>query len=239
MKSIQKIYFISLNKTLPQAWVDYFFNFKISITQLPINQLYRYQQAKELAALLLPYSEIDSFMLLTEIHSQFKYPLLVLDDVFKYEHAIDVLESGADDYLVSSVSPRELHARMNAIARRFQVNANQELSYKQVYEFAHFKLCISSHQLFTNTGEKINLSPSEFLLLQEFVKKPNQILKRDYLAFLIHNKKISEIDSQDRNIDIQISRLRQKIEIDSKKPILIKTIRNQGYLLAGDVVKKN
>lgn len=162
-------------------------------------------------------------------------PLIVINEEFNESHCIYALESGADDFLVKPLHPPELYARINAIYRRTKYGQQQREQEKQVLLFADCHLVLSSRQLFKKNKE-VYLSAGEYELLCAFVHRPKLILDREFLSNLT---KKSIFDPFDRRIDVQISRLRQKIEVDAKRPTLIKTIRNRGYLFTADVKLAN
>jgi len=158
-------------------------------------------------------------------------PIIILsakgDDVEK----IIGLEMGADDYLAKPFNPRELLARIKAILRRQKdpIPAKNEVKHK-VFYFGPFSLDISNHS-FYNKKLEVSLTAGEFDLLHIFVTHENHVLTRDQLMDLM---KGYEKVSFDRSIDIKITRLRKKIEIDPKAPKYIKTIWGSGYLFSSN-----
>lgn len=162
-------------------------------------------------------------------------PILMLSAVGDETDRIVGLEVGADDYLAKPFSPRELLARTKAILRRSHSATNQELhtsaSPKRL-QFSQWVLNLTTQQLISPNQLGISLSSGEYALLLAFLNNPNQILSRDQLVELTHQ---GDSSSFDRGIDMQVSRLRQKIEDNPKKPKFIKTIRGGGYLFTSDV----
>ncbi len=142
------------------------------------------------------------------------------------------LELGADDYIVKPFNPRELIARIRAVLRRTYVKADQAQSRRTVYRFADWTLNVSHRSLKSPTGMLTDLTSGEFDLLLAFVEHPQQILSRDRLLDLARGRNSNPFD---RSIDVQISRLRRKIEANPLDPALIKTVRNGGYFFAADV----
>lgn len=142
------------------------------------------------------------------------------------------LEIGADDYLAKPFDPRELHARIKSVLRRYARAAEtapdtaaEELS--QRIAVGACTLDMLSRQLFDADGAEIPITAMEFDLLQVFVERPNRPLSRDQLLSLTQNR---DWDPYDRSIDIRIARLRKKIEMDPDKPAVIKTMRGVGYM---------
>jgi len=138
------------------------------------------------------------------------------------------LEVGADDYLAKPFNPRELLARIRAVLRRqpAQVSAAQEDPQGPVQAFGPYLLDAKRREL-TRDGEPLSLTSSEFDLLQLFVARPNRLLNRDSLLDLLKGYERSPFD---RSMDVQVARLRAKIEPDTKHPIYIRTVWGKGYV---------
>lgn len=143
------------------------------------------------------------------------------------------LEVGADDYLSKPCNPRELLARVRALLRRSQVTADLADTRGNVYEFSGWRLDIVRRDLRDPTGVFINLSDGEFALLRTFVEHPQRVLSRDQLLDYARGR---ETEVYDRAIDSQISRLRRKIN-ERVHTELIRTVRNEGYMLLPAVVR--
>jgi two-component system OmpR family response regulator len=142
------------------------------------------------------------------------------------------LELGADDYIVKPFNPSELMARIRAVLRRTYVKPDQAQSKRPVYRFADWTLNVSHRSLTSPTGMLTDLTSGEFDLLLAFVEHPQQVLSRDRLLDLARGRNSNPFD---RSIDVQISRLRRKVETHPLDPALIKTVRNGGYFFAADV----
>ncbi|HHF7373847.1 winged helix-turn-helix domain-containing protein [Legionella bozemanae] len=170
---------------------------------------------------------------LHQFYTNYPVPLLIINDAPDEEACIKVLEAGADDFIIKPLLPRELHARVSAINRRVLRAQQQPEHEKEILLFANWRLYPASRQVFRdNTNEELSLSAGEYDLLLTFVQQPQRVLDRE---LLLHITKNSDLNPFDRRIDVQISRLRQKIEVDAKKPALIKTIRNGGYMFTAQV----
>ena len=188
---------------------------------------------KQPAAILIHWQLLQSAsMSLKTMFGRFHVPLIVISDTPNDEVAINMLENGADDFIVKPINPRELHARITAINRRIQKSDQIQTDEKEGFVFNHWCLYPSSRQLFDDKNKEVNLSAREYTLLLAFLRQPQHILGREFLLQLTQNSDLSPLD---RRIDIQISRLRHKIERDTKKPVLIKTIRNGGYMFTAQV----
>lgn len=147
------------------------------------------------------------------------------------------LEVGADDYMTKPFDPREVRARIRSVLRRLErsrgtINgaaphaADDNRAPRRVRLGRHL-LDLEAHCLIDKDGCKTPLTSMEFDLLETFVRHPNQILNRDQLLELAHNRSWEPFD---RSIDNRIARVRRKIERDPKKPATIKTVRGAGYM---------
>jgi two-component system OmpR family response regulator len=140
------------------------------------------------------------------------------------------LEMGADDYLCKPFEPRELLARIRNVLRRSEANASSGHSQRLI--FSGWTLDLATHQLQRADGVLVVLSSNEFRLLKALLERANRVLSRDQLLSLTQGR---DADPLDRSIDLAISRLRQKLGDDARAPQLLKTLRNEGYLLSTTV----
>lgn len=212
---------------------EYFAKFNFSLVQYSdTRQLGQENEPPE--ALLINWRLLkDNALTIDMLYHRYPAPILVISDKSNEEMCVKMLEAGADDFLVKPIHPRELHARISAISRRVQRFADESEQEKEVLAFANWRLYPSSRQIFDEHHQELQLSAGEYDLLLAFVRQPQQILGREFLLQITKN---SDLNPFDRRIDVQISRLRQKIETDAKKPALIKTIRNGGYLFTARVL---
>ena len=211
----------------------YFLQFNIEIVQQ--NKLYSIQNKSVTPiAILIHWSILkNESNAIHQSYANYSVPLLIINDIIDEEACIKALDAGADDFIVKPLYPRELHARITAITRRV-LRARQHSEYeKEVYAFSNWRLYPASRQIFSDAHEELLLSAGEYDLLLTFIQQPHRVLDRE---LLLHITKNSDLNPFDRRIDVQISRLRQKIEVDVKKPALIKTIRNGGYMFTAEVV---
>jgi DNA-binding response OmpR family regulator len=144
------------------------------------------------------------------------------------------LEIGADDYLAKPFDPRELHARLKSVLRRYRHRPGQAAaetdpagSTARRITFGVGTLDMDRRQLLDADGREIPITAMEFELLKVFATRPNRPLSRDQLLNLTQNR---EWDPYDRSIDIRIARLRRKIEPEPDKPVFLKTVRGMGYM---------
>ena len=146
------------------------------------------------------------------------------------------LEIGADDYLTKPFSPREVLARMKAIFRRVDVKKEQTPIHPiasnqegQTLQIGEIIADLTNYQVQVR-GQEITLTPKEFELLVYFMQRKNRVINRDTLLERIWN---FDFDGQTRIVDVHISHLREKIEVDPKKPQYLVTVRGFGYKFSG------
>ncbi len=143
------------------------------------------------------------------------------------------LEMGADDYLPKPFHLRELLARVKSVLRRASSRAEERLAgARSRARFAGWDLDLSSRELRSPSGKEVRLTTGEFDLLAAFVSNANQVLSRDRLLDLARNREAGPFD---RTIDVQVGRLRRKLEENPEKPTLIKTVRGSGYIFTPPV----
>ncbi len=140
------------------------------------------------------------------------------------------LEIGADDYVVKPFEPRELVARIRSVLRRS--GRGVQAADAELMEFEGWKLDPLKRRLIDPEGAIVAISSVEFRLLMAFLEHPRQVLDRDRLLDMVQGR---EAHLFDRAVDNQVSRLRRKIEIDSRSPQIIQTVWGGGYMLAADV----
>lgn len=145
------------------------------------------------------------------------------------------LELGADDYLSKPCNPRELLARVRAVLRRKGEVRTPDSSLGARCEFAGWRLDLVRRELRTPDGVIVNLSGGEFSLLRALVERPGRVLTRDQLLDLARGP---DSDAYDRAIDVQISRLRRKLDDGLNRAELIRTVRNEGYMFMAKVDRR-
>jgi two-component system OmpR family response regulator len=141
------------------------------------------------------------------------------------------LELGADDYLPKPCNPRELLARIRAVLRRRGEPRAQEGELGAQCEFAGWRLDLVRRELRTPDGVIVNLSGGEFSLMRSFVERPQRVQ-------LLDLARGPDSDAYDRAIDVQISRLRRKLDDGGAGAELIRTVRNEGYMFMAKVVRR-
>jgi two-component system OmpR family response regulator len=172
----------------------------------------------------------DGLSLCRHLRATSSLPVIMLTAVAEDTDRIVGLEIGADDYVTKPFNPRELLARIKAVLRR-TAGAGREAS-EGTLTFAGWRLAAAQRELRDPDGVLVPLTSGEFDLLLAFVERPERVLSRDQLLDLTKGRDALPFD---RSIDVQLSRLRRKMEVDPKNPQLIKTVRGDGYMLAQPV----
>jgi DNA-binding response OmpR family regulator len=189
--------------------------------------------AVDLVILDLKLGSEDGLQIVRALRAQSDLPIIVLtghrrDSVDR----VVGLELGADDYLTKPFSPRELLARIHAVLRRSPTPQPGRDAKRVRYRFAGWELNSRTRRLNSPAGEAVPLTKGEFALLMVFLQSPQHVLTREHLlsASRVHDNEVF-----DRSIDVQILRLRRKLENDPSAPTLLKTERGVGYLFASPV----
>ena len=160
-------------------------------------------------------------------------PVLMLTARGEETDRIIGIEMGADDYMVKPFNPRELLARIKTILRRTRsLPPNLRPEPTRCLFFSGWCLDTAARLLTSPDGVATPLSGGEYRLLRILLDHPNRVLNRDQLTEMIQGR---EAEPYDRAIDVQVSRLRQRLRDDSREPQLIKTVRGEGYVLASTV----
>jgi two-component system OmpR family response regulator len=179
----------------------------------------------------------DGLSLCRDVRAGSQVPVIMLTVMGEETDRIVGLEMGADDYVSKPFNPRELLARMKAVLRRARcAPATPRTGRRSVLCFAGWRLDLGLRRLESPQGLIVDLSAGEFDLLTAFAERPQRVLSRDQLLDLTHGRSEAPFD---RSIDMQVSRLRHKIETNPKDPTLIKTVRGGGYVFAAVVTNEN
>ncbi|MCK5682526.1 response regulator transcription factor [bacterium] len=180
----------------------------------------------ELFILDIMMPEIDGFEVCKAIRKKSDAYVIFLSAKSDSIDKIVGLEIGADDYIVKPFEPRELLARINSLFRRQNMQSKEKnVNSLGIMKFKEFKFDLDK-QLLLRDDEETFLTTYEFLLLRYFCLNINIILSRKQILTYLESH---DFISYGRSIDIGISRLRKKIEIDSKKPRILKTVWGRGY----------
>ncbi|MCP5424109.1 MAG: response regulator [Gammaproteobacteria bacterium] len=185
----------------------------------------------------------DGLTLTRYLHEHSDVSVIILTAKAETVDRIVGLEMGADDYVVKPFDLRELLARVKSVLRRrtritplneeVAISAIEPVSPNAAYIlFAGWRLDLGPYHLISPQGEKVPLTTGEYELLMAFVNHSNRVLSRDELLNLLHNR---DAGPYDRSVDVQVGRLRRKIEADPSQPQLIITVRGAGYLFTPTV----
>ena len=175
----------------------------------------------------------DGLTLCRDLRAKSEIPIIMLTARGDETDRIVGLELGADDYVAKPFSPRELLARIKSVLRRARaLPENLKNEESGLFRFAGWTLDAATRNLTSPQGVVVALSGTDFRLLKIFVDHPNRVLTRDQLIDLMLSR---DAGPYDRAIDVQVSRLRQRLGEDAKEPAIIKTVRGQGYVFAAHV----
>jgi DNA-binding response OmpR family regulator len=190
------------------------------------------EHAVDLVVLDLRLPEEDGMLLARKLRENSAVPIIIVTGKGEEADRVMGLELGADDYITKPFSPRELLARIRAVLRRYQtardlMPARDEG--RRAYRFAGWELNLLTRRLVAPDGRRVEITNGEFSLLQALCAAPQRVLSRDQLLEL---SRLHGAEVYDRSIDVQILRLRRKIESNPSEPEFIKTERGAGYVFS-------
>ncbi len=190
------------------------------------------REAIDLVVLDLRLPGEDGLQLARRLRERTSVPIVLLTGKAEEADRVMGLELGADDYVTKPFSPRELLARIRSVLRRSQLTARAALDAsgpedrRRAFRFAGWELNLRTRRLQAPDGRKVELSNQEFNFLVAFCSAPQRVLSRDQLLTL---SRLNNAEVFDRTVDVQVLRLRRKIEDDPFHPRLIVTERGAGY----------
>ena len=177
----------------------------------------------------------DGLTILRGLDRESSPPVIIVSVIGEEVDKIVGLEMGADDYVAKPANPRELLARIRSVLRRNQLGERRAGTPPRAWwRFAGWRLDPVGRELIDPDDVVINLSDGEFRLLLALVENPRRVLNRDQLLDLSRGMNAEHFD---RAIDVQISRLRRKLERSGVED-LIRTVRNEGYMFVADVARR-
>jgi two-component system OmpR family response regulator len=176
--------------------------------------------------------DADGLVLAREIRADSDVGIIIITGFGQPVDRILGLELGADDYVAKPVDLRELLARIRSVLRRRSPRPTEPL---RALRFEGWSIDPSARRLTAPGGRVVELTSGEFDLLMIFARHPNRVLSRDEIMNALHHR---EAGPYDRAIDVQVGRLRRKIESDPTRPVLIKSVRGAGYLFAPKVTQQ-
>ncbi|MDA7429938.1 response regulator [Primorskyibacter aestuariivivens] len=171
----------------------------------------------------------DGISLTRDLRETSSTPILLLTAKGETEDRIAGLEAGADDYLVKPFEPKELLLRINAILRRMP-DAPEDAAKPKILSLGPIRYDIERGELWQGE-DQVRLTATESQLMRIFSARPGEAITR---AQLVEELGRDGGQSQERAVDVQITRLRRKLESDPKQPRYLQTVRGAGYMLAPD-----
>jgi two-component system, OmpR family, response regulator len=173
----------------------------------------------------------DGFALARSLREHHRVGLVIVSGRGDAVDKVVGLEVGADDYVTKPFDLRELLARIRAVLRRLDAASSSASAPAAAKGFrvAGWRIDIDARRVSNTLGAELELTGGEFDLLVTFCRHPARVLSRD---FLLEATRGREAGPFDRTIDVQVGRLRRKLEADPEHPVLIKSVRGAGYLLA-------
>ena len=178
----------------------------------------------------------DGLSLAQSIREAGETPILLLTAKGETEERIAGLEAGADDYLVKPFEPRELLLRINAILRRAPTPPVVEPRPK-LLTLGRVRYDVERGEMWMDNAP-VRLTATEAALMRIFAAAPGETISRGRLVEDLGRDKMQGEQAQERAVDVQITRLRRKIEADPKQPRYLQTVRGAGYMLSPDGMAK-
>jgi len=173
----------------------------------------------------------DGMQIARELRGNSQVPVIIVTGKQDEADRVMGLELAADDYVTKPFSNREMIARIRAVLRRYQNKEAAAPSGRgnkcRAYRFAGWELNLLVRRLTSPSGKRVELSNGEFNLLLALCEQPQRVLSRDQL---LEYSRLHGAEVYDRSIDVQILRLRRKIEVDATAPQIIRTERGAGYV---------
>jgi DNA-binding response OmpR family regulator len=194
-----------------------------------LSEFQRYFDELSMVILDVMLPDTDGFALCKEVRRRSNIPIIMLTASSDETDRVVGLELGADDYIAKPYSPRELLARIKAIHRR---SGTESLAAPRFYRFVGFTLDTTERSVIDANGQLVALTGLDFQLLKYFVEHPGEILDRTILAEQTRGRDAGPLD---RSLDVQISRMRLRLNDTGKHPLLIKTVRGAGYVFSAEV----
>src|SRR5437588_10458730 len=220
-----------------QMVADYLGDNEIQVTTLASGQAIADVMARHTIDLLILDLKLpgeDGMQIARNLRAESDVPIIILTGRKEEADRVMGLELGADDYLTKPFSPRELLARIRALLRRSRTHETvaDGLARIRAYRFAGWELNVRLRRLKSPQGQIVATTNSEFNLLVAFLAAPQRVLSREQLLELsrLHNDEV-----YDRSVDVQVGRLRKKIEPKGTRAQLIRTERGAGYVFTATV----
>ncbi|GAA6151540.1 response regulator transcription factor [Pseudoteredinibacter isoporae] len=230
-----KLLIVEDDEGLAQLIADFFSRYEfdcgmeLNAVQAPERIL---NEQPDLLILDLMMPDIDGVEICRQVRDKFRGKIIMLTARTDLMDQIAGLEMGADDYIPKPVEPRLLLAKARSVLRRdSHTTSTPENSDQNRFAFGDITINLR-HRTVQKGEDLVNLSGPEVEILTLFLKNPGKVIDRE---FILQNLRGIEYDGRNRQVDITVSRLRSKLEHDTKNPKLIKTIRNRGYVFVGEM----
>jgi DNA-binding response OmpR family regulator len=182
--------------------------------------------------------DVDGLTITQQIRRQSDVAIIIVSGRGDLADRVVGLEIGADDYVTKPFEPREIQARVRSVLRRGRRQEDRKaqaaIDDHQRYGFGNWVLDATAQSLCGLQGQPIGLTSGEYKLLEAMVTRANRVLTRDQLMDACYG---NHSPSFDRSIDVCIARLRKKLQDDPRNPVIIRTIRNGGYMFAARVTR--
>jgi two-component system, OmpR family, response regulator len=172
----------------------------------------------------------DGLSIARRLRASGRTPILMLTSLDSVVDKIVGFEVGADDYLVKPFDLRELLVRVRALLRRAELSEGGQPSgpeRNKMVSFGKVFLDTAAHCLVDASGTKVKLTATEYYLLDSFARNPNRVLTRERL---LENLPPEDAGRGERAVDVRVTRIRRKVETDPARPLVIRTVRNVGYI---------
>ena len=174
----------------------------------------------------------DGFSIARQLRERWQCGLVIVTGRGDAVDKVVGLEVGGDDYVTKPFDLRELLARIKAVLRRIATATPIAGAARPIHRFAGWQLDTAARRLVDAQGQEVALTTGEFGLLAALLENAGRVLSRD---FLLEQTRGREAGPFDRTIDVQVGRLRRKLEADADDPKIIKSVRGAGYVLAPEV----
>ncbi|HEX9433709.1 MAG TPA: response regulator [Burkholderiales bacterium] len=190
------------------------------------------ERAIDLVVLDLRLASEDGMQLARRLREESEVPIIIVTGKQDEADRVMGLELGADDYITKPFSERELLARIRAVLRRHRIAREllpSKTDRRRAYRFLGWEFNLGRRRLISPDGSSVELTLGEYNLLQAFCAAPQRVLSREQLLDL---SRLNGAEVYDRSVDVQILRLRRKIEPDPARPQYIRTERGAGYVFS-------
>ena len=237
MQALAHVLAVDDDRSIRQMIADYLTDNDIQVTVVASGKEIAAVMARHTIDLLILDLKLpgeDGMQIARDLRAESDVPIIMLTGRRDEADRVMGLELGADDYLTKPFSPRELLARIRALLRRSRARETvaDGLSRIRAYRFAGWELNVRLRRLKSPQGETIPTTNSEFNLLVAFLAAPQRVLSREQLLEL---SRLHDDEVYDRSVDVQVGRLRRKIEPKGTRAQLIRTERGAGYVFTAAV----